>query len=241
MIQANGLRAILFDLDGTLRYNQPRYFDIFFEAAIRLGMVNDPEKRRQALRWQHRYWAQSPELRADLDAFDGDDPAFWNNYTRLFLLAFGCLPLQAPALSLEVDQILEREYRPQGWVSPQVGPMLAELRRAGFTLAIVSNRTKSYTQEIEELGLGEHFDLLLAAGEINQWKPEPGIFQHALGRLRIKSEQAMYVGDNYYADILGARQAGLRTVLIDADGLFPEADCPVISAVEELPAVLMHP
>ena len=51
-------------------------------------------------------------------------------------------------------------------------------------------------------------------------------------------DQTIYVGDNYFADILGAANAGLRPVLLDPDGLFPEAACPVISSLGELLGVL---
>jgi putative hydrolase of the HAD superfamily len=45
---------------------------------------------------------------------------------------------------------------------------------------------------------------------------------------------ALYVGDNYYADVLGARAAGLEPVLIDPDEIFPEADCAVIHCISEI-------
>ena len=86
--------------------------------------------------------------------------------------------------------------------------------------------------------LAGYFDFTLAAGEINAWKPEPEIFRHALNRCALKPEQAVYVGDNYYADIIGAQGAGLLPVLIDPDDLFPEATCAVIRTIGELPALL---
>jgi len=51
-------------------------------------------------------------------------------------------------------------------------------------------------------------------------------------------EAAAYVGDNYYADVVGARAAGLHPILIDPLGIFPEAGCPTIRALGELEAVL---
>jgi ribonucleotide monophosphatase NagD (HAD superfamily) len=46
------------------------------------------------------------------------------------------------------------------------------------------------------------------------------------------------VGDNYYADVVGARQAGLEPVLLDVNGLFAEPDCLVIQAHSQLFALL---
>ena len=72
------------------------------------------------------------------------------------------------------------------------------------------------------------------AAEVNAWKPNPRIFDRALEFSGSSPERTIYVGDNYYADILGAQNAGLQPVLLDEKGLFPEAGCLVIERVEEL-------
>jgi putative hydrolase of the HAD superfamily len=61
---------------------------------------------------------------------------------------------------------------------------------------------------------------------------------HACQRVDVKPSQAMYVGDNYFADVVGSRRAGLQPVLYDPRGIFPEAECPVIASFEQLPSVL---
>ena len=48
----------------------------------------------------------------------------------------------------------------------------------------------------------------------------------------------MYIGDNYFADIVGSQRAGLVPVLYDPISLFPEADCAVIKSFAEIPALL---
>jgi predicted HAD superfamily phosphohydrolase YqeG len=42
------------------------------------------------------------------------------------------------------------------------------------------------------------------------------------------------VGDNYFADVVGARNAGIQPILIDPVNLFPEADCVVIDTISDL-------
>src|SRR5512145_340717 len=88
----NGIQAILFDLDGTLRYHRPSSAHVFYNQAVRLGAPDDPDQRLKATRWTHYYWAQSAELMEDLKAFGEKEEAFWTNYARLHLLAFGCPP-----------------------------------------------------------------------------------------------------------------------------------------------------
>jgi putative hydrolase of the HAD superfamily len=112
--------------------------------------------------------------------------------------------------------------------------VLRKLRQAGFLLGIVSNRTHPLTAELEGFGLNDYVDLTLTAGEVNSWKPDTGIFLEAILRLQVKPEEVLYVGDNYYADVIGARNAGLRPVLLDPDGVFPEVECDVIRNLPDL-------
>ena len=89
------------------------------------------------------------------------------------------------------------------------------------------------------MGLATYFEFALAAGEVNSWKPDEVIFQYALERAGTCPECTMYVGDNYYADIVGAQRAGLQAVLLDPEGVFPDAECPVILSLEELAQTLV--
>jgi putative hydrolase of the HAD superfamily len=238
LLPVNGLRAVLFDLDGTLRFNHPRFVDILFDYASHTGIVDIAKNRRQAMRWFHRYWAQSPELLENLKVFSTDDDAFWVNHTRLYFIACGCDPDEAERLAPAAQRRLKEDYKPEPWIPPDVPETLQALKNAGLTLGVVSNRPQSFSQEIHDIGLEDYFDLLLASGEIGLWKPDPAIFRYALEQLSVRPEQTVYVGDNYYADIVGARQAGLFPVLLDADEVFPDADCRVIQTIGELASLL---
>lgn len=234
MFSPNGIKNILFDLDGTLRHNRPSFNQAFFDFARELGVPDDPGTRQRAMRWFHYYWAQSPELLADLETFVERGDLFWTNHSRLHLLASGCLPEQAEALAPELYRCMEEQYTPEDWVPPEVTQTLQALKDSGFRLAVVSNRTHAYDEQLQALGLQDYFEFALAAGEINIWKPDPAIFQYALKQMQAKPNETLYVGDNYFADVVGARHAGLGAVLLDAEGTFPKADCPVIHTLEEL-------
>ena len=71
------------------------------------------------------------------------------------------------------------------------------------------------------------------------YKPDPGIFKHALDRAKVSAQETVYVGDNYFADVVGSRRAGLQPVLYDPNSIFPEADCTVIKSFDELQTVVM--
>jgi FMN phosphatase YigB (HAD superfamily) len=46
------------------------------------------------------------------------------------------------------------------------------------------------------------------------------------------------VGDNYFADIVGSRRAGLHPVLYDPNSIFPDADCTTIKSFDQLKSVI---
>jgi len=237
-LSTNGFRAILFDLDGTLRHSRPHFAEAFIGIAARLGVTMTTEDRWRAERWLHKYWARSEELVADRVTFDEDLEAFWSNHARRFLMALGCAPESAGELAPQAYQLMNREFNPDDWVAPDVPPALEKLRNAGYQLAVLSNRMKPYQEQLETLGLAPYFEFAMHAGEMEAWKPDPQIFERALQQVGAQPQETLYVGDNYYADVIGSRNAGLTPVLLDPDGLFPEADCTVIRGIGELPRLL---
>lgn len=234
MFSPNGIRYILFDLDGTLRHSQPSFNQTFIDFTLLNNLEVNETDRLRALRWLHRYWAQSAELLSDLETFRDRQDLFWTNHARQHLIAAGCQESQAVDLAPALYAHMEDRYHPEDWVPPEVPECLDRLLARGYRLAVVSNRNHSYHELLAALGLDRYFDFSLAAGEVNAWKPQPEIFLHALDRLGASPVESVYVGDNYYADVLGARQAGMEAVLLDPEGIFPEADCPVIQSLAGL-------
>jgi HAD superfamily hydrolase (TIGR01549 family) len=238
LVLKNGSRAVLFDLDGTLRFHRPSFNDAYLEFASQLGVPDGTERREIAMRWLHYYWAQSPELLVDLEDCAGDEDRFWTNHARLYLLCLGCDEKQAANLAPSLFQRMRDSYKPDDFLVEGVPQTLQTLKESGFRLAVVSNRTKAYDDELDNHRIRTFFEFALAAGALNSWKPDPAIFQHALELLGLQAHEAVYVGDNYYADVIGAENAGLKPVLLDPENIFPEADCPVIRDLGELLGLL---
>jgi HAD superfamily hydrolase (TIGR01549 family) len=234
----NGSRAVLFDLDGTLRFHRPSFNDAYLEFASQLGVPDGNDRRGIAMRWLHYYWAQSPELLADLEVCGGDEDRFWTNHARLYLLCLKCSEEQAADLAPILFQHMRAGYQPEDFLVEGLPQILQTLKDCGFRLAVVSNRSKAYEDELVYHRIRAYFEFALAAGPLNSWKPDAVIFQHALTLLGLQPHEVIYVGDNFFADVLGARNAGLKPVLIDPDNLFPEADCPVIHDLGELVELL---
>ncbi len=235
------IKSILFDLDGTLRLHTPMGGEVFNDYALSLGLLLHPEDLTRAARWEHYYFAQSPEIKADNEKFKSqkfENDSFWINYGRRRLIVLGCSPAQAETLAPQFSAHMAENYKPQIYVPEGAPTLLANLKDAGYILGMVSNRSKPFDDELKEMGLREFFHFTLAGGDVNTFKPDRAIFDEAIKRAGTSAPGTMYVGDNYFADIVGSRRAGLRPVLYDPTRLFPDAECAVIQSFEQLPTLL---
>jgi putative hydrolase of the HAD superfamily len=91
----------------------------------------------------------------------------------------------------------------------------------------------------DRLGFTPAFDVILDSQVEGVEKPDPRLFRLALERLGEPAEAALHVGDFYNVDVVGARAAGIRPILVDEAGLYPEADCPRVQSLAELAAHLV--
>jgi len=224
-------RTILFDLDGTLLLDEHSPIEQFLVFCERLGHPFNGPTAARLERWQLEYWSHHDALEARL--VDEGRERFWRNYT-MDQLEFLGLTDSLEEEAIKIEAWFRDEYVYAGWVPEDVRPTLTQLRASGATLGLVSNRNSPLGEIATEHRLADLFDFTLSAGEAGAWKPKPEIFQKALQMAGGTPESALYIGDNYYADIVGARGAGLTPILIDRRGLFPDADCQVIKSIGEL-------
>lgn len=234
----DGIKAIFFDLDGTLRHSVPRAGDVFSDYVTTLGLQVKREDRVRGTRWEHLYWASSADLRDDLMAHSGETENFWIEYSRRRLIALGASPEWASTNAARVSLHMGAEYRPESVVPDEVRETLVQLKESGYRMAVLSNRDKPFVDVLESHRIAEFFDFSIAGGEVNSYKPETGLFEEALRRANVTAQDAIYVGDNYFADVVGARSAGLTPVLYDPDVIFPEADCTTIRVFSELNSIV---
>jgi len=232
------IKAIFFDLDGTLRHSVPESIDVFNEYVVTLGLQISEEARTRAMRWEHFYWGSSADLREDLIAHSPDTENFWTEYTRRRLIATGASTNWAAEHAPQVSAHMGEMYRPQSIVPPDVQRTLPILKEAGYFMAVISNRDKPFKELLQSHGISEYFTYALAAGEVNSYKPDPGVFKHALEQTNMSAHETVYVGDNYFADVIGALRAGLKPVLYDPNTIFPEANCTTIRSFDELKSVI---
>ncbi|NOY76154.1 MAG: HAD family hydrolase [Kiritimatiellaeota bacterium] len=92
-------------------------------------------------------------------------------------------------------------------------PLLEKLRETR-SLGFISNYPcrQSIIDSLEKVGIIDFFNSIIVSGEIGVVKPHARIFQRSLEELKLEPEECLYVGDNWLADIQGARRIGMRAV-----------------------------
>jgi putative hydrolase of the HAD superfamily len=116
-----------------------------------------------------------------------------------------------------------------------VAPALDELKKRGLILGLISNVDRDINSLYEGLGLPGWLQLKITSQDVGFNKPQPQIFRAALEQAKVKPEEAIYVGDQYEIDVLGANGVGMRGILIDRHDFSPEiSDSPRLRRLTEL-------
>jgi putative hydrolase of the HAD superfamily len=125
---------------------------------------------------------------------------------------------------------------------------LERLRGQGLALAVVSNTMRTpgtgLRKLLERYGLLSAFAHATFSDEVGVRKPDPEIFALTLRALGVEPAAAVHVGDDAVLDVLGARNAGLRTIQVTSASLKalgaqrPDAAIPSLAGLPEAVAQL---
>ncbi len=227
----NTIRTVLFDFDGTLVFHEPDSSDVISAYCTEIGQPLSAETERLGRRRRHEYF-MDPIISRQLGSFSREE--FWRHFNRHLLEAVGI----EGDLDLLAEEVMRRLADVElAYHCPKAGcHTLTELRARGYGLGLITNRdgVERFYELLDQLEMRSYFDLILASGEVGVRKPEPAIFYAALERIGGTATESVYVGDNYWADVVGAQRAGVTPVLFDPHKLFPEADCIVLDKIDGL-------
>jgi putative hydrolase of the HAD superfamily len=94
--------------------------------------------------------------------------------------------------------------------------ILENLKTRGIKIGIVTNSFAGHARIIlTNLEIGHFFSSIVDSSDVNAFKPMKAPFESVLRELDVDVSRALYVGDEYYADMVGAKSVGMTTVWIN--------------------------
>lgn len=228
------LRIIFFDAGNTLiRMNYP-----VIAAALGEQGVPVTQEQIQQSEWRARVRLDREVLRRSAPhalVASTEDQSVAARYFRYLLDELG---VTDPATIERIAKWRDRYNLPVGlWNAPEPAAeaALELVRAAGVRAAVISNSNGSVRSILADLGLTRWLEFVIDSQEVGVEKPDPEIFRLALERSAVRAEEAAYIGDLYSVDVLGARAAGMRAILLDPGACWGEPDC--VMAADVLAAV----
>lgn len=194
MTSPQPLKAVTFDVDGTLFSIQRMILRNFFTMLPVMGFFRDLHKVRSALRGEGPF----EDFRAE--------------QARRLAARLGIAPEQAARQVVRVvDQHWMRVFRR---VRPFKGVRRAMETLIERKLAVGLISDYPLAEKLEGMQLADlPFSIRINSEEVGALKPHPAPFLQAIKKLGVAPEQVLHVGDREDCDIVGALAAGMRAAL----------------------------
>lgn len=171
----------------------------------------------------------------------GSDKTRWDTYFQQIFLEIGYPEEKLQDFVNEIQRIDHIGFGLWSSIDPDTVPLLEDLSSKGYRLGIISNADGRIEGLVNELGIASYFDAVIDSHVVGVEKPNKQIFEIAMQELNCSPPEAMYTGDIYSVDVLGARSAGLTAALVDPFGQYGDVDCIVVNRLLELQDILQGP
>ncbi len=212
------IRAVSFDVGGTLIEPFPSVGHIYAEVAARHGLSISPEDLNRQFK---AAWKRKKNF--------GHSLSDWSNLVDDTFAGLAELP---PSKTF-FGELYERFAQAEAWrIYDDVRPALEELRRRGFKIAAISNWDERLRPLLRALELERYFDTIVVSLEMGCAKPDARLFRAAAERLGVQPGEILHIGDSPVEDREGALGAGLQACLLDRRGVSSEDQS--ISRLDEI-------
>lgn len=197
------MRAVLLDFYGTIGESEwvEHWVD---EVLAEHGYEIDPEVTRRLAdeAWDGLEHAEHSTSEAAYLAWERDR---WRSVLVAAEVAEGDVTAVLDRLDARQAEFRMRTY-------PEVHDVLGELRRRGLRLVVCSNWGWDLDRHLAETGVAGLLDGRVSSAWVGARKPHPRIFQRALAAAGVGASEALFVGDNWVADVEGPAAVGMRAV-----------------------------
>ncbi len=195
-------RAVIFDLFGTLAHNfsAQGYGDALVEMAIALSLPAEEFRRAWFSTSRERGAASQPSCEGDVE---------------FICRQFDMTPDEKQvelAVQVRLDYI-RHVMTPQ----PRAGETLTALKDQGYQTGLISDCSHEIPVVWPETIFAPLIDEAVFSCVVGMRKPDPRIYRLATDKLSVRPEDCLFVGDGGSQELSGAREVGMRPVLIRVD------------------------
>jgi len=206
------VKAVIFDLDGTLVDTVDLLSEAWSKAAGLMGISIDPGDVEEYV------GLAGPEI--SLKITGGDEA-------------------KAAELRRLKDKIYDSEYTGRIRLFEDVEPFLRILREKGVKTAVASSQTtRRLKKYLSLLGVLKIFDALVGSDTVARRKPAPDVFLKAAELLEVKPEECFAVGDTCF-DCESAKSAGMRFILVSRRGTCCENADFTVKSLDEATSIIL--
>lgn len=192
------IKAVIFDLDNTI-LDRTRTFHRFTTSFI------------------DTYFPQSQDNEVLINRIIELDQDGYKDKNILFAELLEEFPWTAKPEIAELLEYYSVHYVKNALLMEQAAETIAYIRHK-YKLGLITNgKTAIQYGKVDRLGIRSEFDFILVSEEVGVKKPDNQIFEMAIGRLGLKAEECLYIGDHPRNDIQGASQAGMKTIWIQVN------------------------
>ncbi len=231
------IKAVFFDLDDTLLWDQKSIKDAF-EATCKVAKERyglNPEEFEEAVREAARTLYASYETypftqMIGINPFEGlwgdflDDQEDFKKMKEIvpmyrkdaWTTGLKSMGVDDPDFGYELAERFPQERRKVPFVYEETFNTLDKLK-GKYQLLLLTNGSPDLQKTKLEITpeLVPYFDQIVISGDFGRGKPDPSIFEHALSLMNLSKEEVIMVGDNLMTDVLGANRAGIKTVWVN--------------------------
>ena len=197
--QLAAIRAVTFDVGGTLIECRPSVGHVYAEVAGRHGHGSiSPELLNRNFK---RAWRRFKDFR--------HTPGQWSEIVdQTFRGSIDPLPSRS-----FFPELFKRFSEPDAWrIFADVVPALKRLRSQGLKLGVISNWDERLRPLLRKLALDSHFEIISISCELGAWKPNRVLFESTCAALGAEPAQTLHVGDSLEMDVRGAEAAGVQAL-----------------------------
>ncbi len=213
------IKAVFFDLYQTLVKFDPPREEVQSRVLAEYGIQIAPQQLLYPIVAADEFmYAEHARLPFGKRS-DEERKAVWGQYQAIVLKEAGIEPkkeliggILGKMQQIKFERVLFED----------VLPALGSLRDRGLILGLISNVDSDIKPSLEKLGLLPLLRVVVTSLDSGYVKPHPEIFKEAARRAGVSPAESVYIGDQYQIDVIGAKNAGMRGILLDRGGYFKD-------------------